>query len=49
MTILERAARLSVLVAYDGALMADAEMTIVCYINGQIRPWKDYPSMLPRV
>lgn len=43
-----RLIRLSVLVAFDDALCADAEMTIVCYVNGRILPWKDYPSMIPR-
>ncbi len=49
MTILERAVRLSVLDAFDDALVTDAEMTIVCYVNGCIRPWKAYPSMIPCV
>jgi len=40
--------RLAVLIAYDDALVADAEMTIVAYVNGRIVPWKDYPSMIPR-
>ncbi len=40
--------RLQVLTAFDDALVADVPMTIVCYINGRILPWKDYPSMIPR-
>jgi hypothetical protein len=42
-----RSVRLACLNAYDDAVMADVEMTIVCYINGSIEPWKHYPSCIP--
>ncbi len=42
-----RCARLDVLTAFDDALMADVEMTIICYVNGNIEPWKHYPSCIP--
>lgn len=48
LTMFDRCVRLAVLVAFDDAIVADAEMTIVCYVGGAIRPWKDYPSMMLR-
>lgn len=40
--------RLAVLQAFDDAICADAEMTIVAYVGGRVVAWKDYPSMIPR-
>lgn len=42
-----RSVRLAVLVAHDDAIVADVEMTIVCYVDNRILPWKAYPSMAP--
>jgi hypothetical protein len=46
MFTLYQLARLDVLTAFDDAIVNDTEMTIVCYVNGAIRPWKHYPSMI---
>lgn len=42
-----RTVRLAALIAYDDAVVADSEMTIICYINGSIEPWRNYPSCIP--
>jgi hypothetical protein len=40
------AVRFAAFQAFDEAVANNMELTIVCYINGAIRPWKHYPSMI---
>ena len=40
-------ARYMVCQAFEIAECCNVEMTIVCYINGYIKPWMHYPSMIP--
>ncbi len=48
----DRNIRAMVCEATDRALIADRELTLVCYVgfgaNFRILAWKDYPSLKPR-
>jgi len=47
--VADRRIRVMVWDAFDAAILNYTPMTIICYMgNGQIRPWKDYPSMVLR-